>query len=264
MSFTERQKQIIDKLRPKPINHGQLETILIAVPNLKSENISPERWQLLKNSLIQEGSNLIPLIVRRTDAYEDEEYEIVYGEDWCLVAKELDIERLWVWVFDLNDEQAEATKAEMELLLSNSATVAPPPDEIKQISSLLQRLEQSLERKMSQQTEDLLQRLEKTFEQRISQQMDSLFQHLERSLEAKITQQISEAMNSAIVELKQTPIRQTSSRQKAATSNEGPYSNMTVKELKQLAKERQLNAPSRLLKQELVDLLTQADQPSVD
>ncbi|MBW4539610.1 MAG: hypothetical protein KME43_10775 [Myxacorys chilensis ATA2-1-KO14] len=297
MDFARRQQQIIDRLRPKPVHHGQLETILIAVPNLSPEDIAPERSQVLRDSLVQEGSNLVPLIVRRTEAYADEEYEVIYGADWCLVARELDIQRLWVWVFDLNDEQAAVTRLEMELLLGNSATStsASPPDEIQQISALIQRseqslerkisqhfnslfqhleqslppfdeiqqisilireLEQSLERKMSQQLDDLLKHLEQSFETKISQQMNVLFERLEQSLEQKISHQIAEAMNSAIVELKQS----TSSHRKPATLSGSPYSKMKVAELKQLARERQLEVPSRPLKQELIDLLIKADE----
>jgi hypothetical protein len=32
----------------------------------------------------------------------------------CLAAKELGIEKLWVWVFDLTDEQADTARVEME------------------------------------------------------------------------------------------------------------------------------------------------------
>ncbi|MBW4420249.1 MAG: hypothetical protein KME13_13610 [Myxacorys californica WJT36-NPBG1] len=262
MDFTRRQQQIIDRLRPKPVHHGQLETILIAVPNLSPEDISPERWQVLKDSLVQEGSNLIPLVVRRTEAYADEDYEVIYGADWCLVARELDIARLWVWVFDLDDEQAAVTRLEMELLLGNSAISTSSPDEIQQLSTLIQRSEQSLDRKIRQQFNSLLQHLEQSFEERITQQIDVLFERLEQSLEQKISHH-SETVNSAIAELKQTFTEQSSSRRKVATSSESRYSKMKVAELRQLAKERQLNPPSRLLKQELIDLLDNADQSLV-
>lgn len=261
MDFNRRQQQIIDRLRPKPVHHGQLETILIAVPTLKSEEISPERWQVLRDSLVQEGSNLIPLIVRRTEAYADEEYEVIYGADWCLVARELNIQRLWVWVFDLDDEQAAVTRLEMELLLGNSIPSTSPPDEIQQVSTLIQRSEQSLERKISQQLNSLLQHLEQAFEKRISQQMNVLFERLEQSFEQKISQH-SETMNRAIVELKQTPTKQaTSSRRKTAASSGSPYSKVTVPQLKKLAEDRQLEGFSKKLrKAELIDLLTKADQ----
>lgn len=290
MDFTKRQQQIIDRLRPKPVHHGQLETILIAVPTLKPEEIAPERRRVLEDSLTQEGSNLVPLIVRRTDAYADEEYEVIYGADWCLVARELDIQRLWVWVFDLDDEQAAVTRLEMELLLGTSTTSTSPPDEIQQISTLIQRSEQSLERKMSrqfnsllqyleqslppdeiqqigalieqseqslerkmiQQFDSLLQHLEQSFEKRISQQMSVLFERLEQSLEQKISQQVSETMNSAIANLKQA----TPSRRKTVVS---PYKDMSLDQLRKLAEDRQLKFSNRLRESGLIKLLTEDD-----
>ncbi|MEA5617164.1 hypothetical protein VB711_04835 [Cronbergia sp. UHCC 0137] len=121
MTSLETSNSIIDRLRIKPISHGQIYTFQIAIPSSEIVEISLERQEYLKSSLIQQGTNLIPLIVRRTEAYsEEEEYELVYGADWCLVAKELDIERLWVWVFDMTDEQAAIAKQEMQLLVSNA------------------------------------------------------------------------------------------------------------------------------------------------
>lgn len=241
MDFSKRQKQILDRLRPKPLHHGQLETELIAVPDLKLEDIAPERWQILRDSFIQEGSNLIPLIVRRTEAYNDEEYEVIYGADWCLVAKELDIERLWVWVFDLDDEQAAVTQTEMELLFGGLETPAPTPDVIKQMSTLFQRQESSLEKKISQQmSEAIEQQLPKLLKQQLGgletpaptpdviKQMSTLVQGLEQSLE-KISQH-SEMMNRAIAELKKiAPPRRGSS-----------YENMNLTQLREFAKDHEL------------------------
>ncbi|MBW4494109.1 MAG: hypothetical protein KME26_13670 [Oscillatoria princeps RMCB-10] len=122
MERSERRVRIGEKLGIQPISHGQLHTSQIAVPPSEMGEISPERREVLSKSLTERGSNLLPLIVRRTDQYsEEEEYEVVCGADWYLVAKELDIERLWVWVFDLTDEQAAAAKAEIELLAGFSS-----------------------------------------------------------------------------------------------------------------------------------------------
>lgn len=116
---------IVSYLKIKPISHGQIYTFQIAIPPSEVVEIPWEREEFLKNSLTQHGTNLIPLIVRRTEAYsEEEEYEVVFGFDVYLVAKALDIERLWVWVFDMTDEQAAATKEEMQQLLGN-ITVQP-------------------------------------------------------------------------------------------------------------------------------------------
>ena len=122
MDKTEWRKMIAKHLAVKPINHGQVFTEEIAIPPLQNQAISFERKEDLKRSLTQYKSNLIPLILRRTDKYgEDEEYEVIYGLDWCIVAKELDIEKLWAWVFDLNDDQANAIQIEMEELANISS-----------------------------------------------------------------------------------------------------------------------------------------------
>lgn len=121
MDSSERRARIRANLGIEPISHGQVYTFQIAIPALEQQNISLERRQVIEETLTQHKSNLITLIVRRTEAYsEEEEYEVVYGADWCLVAKELDIEKLWVWVFDMNDEQAAAAKDKMQQLLGYS------------------------------------------------------------------------------------------------------------------------------------------------
>jgi len=137
MDRSERRARIRANLGIEPINHGQVHTFQIAVSESDQQNIALERLQIIEDTLTQHKSNLIPLIVRRTQAYsEEEEYEVVYGADWCLVAKELDIEKLWVWVFDLTDEQAAATKAEMQQLFGESSST--PGDLEKLLEQKLQ------------------------------------------------------------------------------------------------------------------------------
>src|SRR6476469_11169378 len=118
MNDSERRDRIVEYLRIKPISHGQIYTFQIAVPQSEVVEIPSQRREALSKSLAEQGSNLVPLIVRRTEAYsEEEEYEVVYGADWCLLAKELEIEKLWVWVFNMTDEQAATAKAEMQQLV---------------------------------------------------------------------------------------------------------------------------------------------------
>lgn len=118
MNDSERRDRIVEYLRIKPISHGQIYTFQIAIPQAEVVEIPSQRREALSRSLAEQGSNLVPLIVRRTEAYsEEEEYEVVYGADWCLVAKQLEIEKLWVWVFNMTDEQAAAAKAEMQQLV---------------------------------------------------------------------------------------------------------------------------------------------------
>ncbi|MDF0556801.1 hypothetical protein [Kamptonema sp. UHCC 0994] len=136
MEKPDRRQQIRSYLGLEPISHGQIHTFQIAVPESQKHDISIERYQALADSLTNHKTNLIPLIVRQTEAYsEEEEYEVVYGSDWCIVAKEINIEKLWVWFFDMNDEQAAAAKAEMEQL----ENVMPPDTGSTDIESLLDK-----------------------------------------------------------------------------------------------------------------------------
>lgn len=122
MSLSDRRVQIGSYLGIKPITHGQIHTFQIAIPNAETIEILPERREILAQTLKEHQSNLASLVVRRIEADDDEkEYEIVYGADWCIVAEELEIERLWVWVFDLTDEQAITMKTEMEKLFGGNS-----------------------------------------------------------------------------------------------------------------------------------------------
>ena len=121
LCLVSNRSEIIGKsLSIKPIKHGLVHTIQIKLPESRKQTISLERRQAIANSLLIHQINVVSLIIRRTNAYdEDIEYELVYGADWLEVAQELEIEKVWAWVFDMNDEQAEATIAEMKLLSGN-------------------------------------------------------------------------------------------------------------------------------------------------
>lgn len=148
MSQSERRDRIVEYLRVKPVSHGQVYTFQIAIPESQIEEISAERLAAIKRSFTEQNTNLIPLIVRRTEDYsEEEDYEAVYGADWCLVAKELDIEKLWVWVFDMTDEQAAAAKVEMEQLVGSSVSIATTSGSTEQ-KSLLEQLETLIAKKL--------------------------------------------------------------------------------------------------------------------
>jgi ParB-like chromosome segregation protein Spo0J len=127
MSQDIRRELISKNLGIKPINHGQVYTFQIALPNSRKQPLSLEQRQAIEQSLLAHQSNLISLIVRRTDAYDDEdiEYELVYGADWLQIAQELDLEKVWAWVFDMTDEQAIAAIAEMESLLEAPKNTQP-------------------------------------------------------------------------------------------------------------------------------------------
>lgn len=118
MSQEIRRELISKNLGIKPINHGQVHTFQIAIPGSRKQTFSLEQRQAIEQSLLAHKSNLVSLIIRRTNAYADEdiEYELVYGADWLQIAQELDIEKVWAWVFDLTDEQTIAAITEMEAL----------------------------------------------------------------------------------------------------------------------------------------------------
>jgi hypothetical protein len=125
MNRADRQNRIIEYLKIKPSSSGEVATELLRPwPNL-NRTLSPERYDALKQSLTQQGSNLIPLLIRRAKPDDQgREYEVIYGEDWWQVATDLEIDRLWVWVFDLDDAQAAIARAEMQRLANPTD---PPP-----------------------------------------------------------------------------------------------------------------------------------------
>jgi hypothetical protein len=122
MSNKTRQEKIIDYLRVKPSNHGEVETVLLAIPErekIKSD-ISPDERKLIEETFKEQGTNLIPIIVRRIEPDEDDrEYEVIYGQKSCIIAEEMGIDRLWTWVFDLEDDQVPLIQQKMDALAGN-------------------------------------------------------------------------------------------------------------------------------------------------
>ena len=122
MQGKTRQETIIHYLRVKPSNHGEVETVLLAIPErekVKTE-ISQQERELIEETFNEQGANLIPIIVRRIEPDEEEhEYEVVYGQKCCIIAEELGIDRLWTWVFDLEDDQVPLIQEKMGALAGN-------------------------------------------------------------------------------------------------------------------------------------------------
>ncbi|MEN9202333.1 MAG: ParB N-terminal domain-containing protein [Thermostichus sp. DG_1_6_bins_120] len=108
MDFSQdiRQQIIEQYLRIKPLNHGQVHISQIAIPDTLKACLGQDKVEAATQSIRKFGSNLYPIIVRRTNGYgEDKEYEVIFGEEWCEAAKQLELERIWVWVFDLSDDE---------------------------------------------------------------------------------------------------------------------------------------------------------------
>jgi hypothetical protein len=127
--YHERRRLIRESLKIQPLSHGQVYTYTVGVRS--QPEISPDRYEELRWSLENHSSNLIPIVVRRTDSLGDEkEYEAIYGADWVRVAEDIGIEMLWAWVFDLSDEDVKATQAELAMLLESASgtTISPPPN----------------------------------------------------------------------------------------------------------------------------------------
>lgn len=225
MSNLERQERISKNLGIRPISHGQIYTLQIAIPDSEKRDISAERQKVLKNSFNQHKSNLIPLIVRRTEAYnEDEEYEVVYGADWWIVAKELNIEKLWVWVFEMNDEQAQAAKVQMEQLTNQ--TIKPFNEtSTKNIGNNLQKIEQLYKKEIEIHQKKINQSF-KQLETAFNEQIESIYREFNLKRE----------------EPKQD------------------YSSMTVTQLKALVKAKNIQVPGKARKNDLVLALKKNEQ----
>lgn len=221
MNSSERQNRIVEYLRIKPISHGQVYTFQIAIPSQIGE-IPLERREALKSSLTEQGSNLIPLIVRRTEVYsEEEEYEVVYGFDWCIVAKEIDTEKLWVWVFDMTDEQAAAAKAQMEQLVGSTG--------------------ENLLSDETQQIKNLVEQLDKLFKSEVKKHKKQIAQSF-KELEALLNKQLEVII-----------------REVDGTEPEKPdYLSMTVPQLRAMVQERGIKVSSRR-KADFIAALEKAD-----
>jgi len=223
MQGKTRQETIINYLRVKPSNHGEVETVLLAIPErekVKSE-ISQEERKLIEETFKEQGTNLIPIIVRRIEPDEEEhEYEVVYGQKWCIIAEELGIDRLWTWVFDLKDNEIPLIQEKMAALAGNQTSLEPAP---------------------SSKTSEVQ-------AQETTQSSDGLVQAIEINLEKSLVTELKAGKIQVNFEIKPTP----------DTSGENElkkiYEEVNVANLKKLAKERGLSTSSKMKKAELVQL----------
>jgi hypothetical protein len=167
MDQLERSNRIKSSLILEPIIHGKIHISQITIPEPEKQILSKERSELIEASLREHQSNLFSLIIRRTKSYsEDQNYEIVYGADWYFVAKQLGIEMLWAWVFDLTDEQAAATKAEMERLAGSKSE--PVTLDEKSVSLIGKKLE-AIQQENYQRHQEEFEKLQNSFQEKFSQ-----------------------------------------------------------------------------------------------
>ncbi|MEH2446268.1 MAG: Rho termination factor N-terminal domain-containing protein [Nostoc sp.] len=256
MNSAERRDRIVEYLRIKSISHGQVYTFQIAVPESEAVEVPFEKREYLRNSLTQQGTNLIPLIVRRTEAYsEEEEYEVVYGANWCLVAKELDIEKLWVWVFDMTDEQAASAKEEMQQLLgvsdSTPVILLPASKEIESTETILKQVNKLFSQieMLNIKIEQVATSVKKTEENQSKQTI---------TIDQKLAQ-IVESIKGAIEEIYSKQKEQVSQVINSVSTQRKDYEKMLSSQLKVIASERNIKGRSNMNKSKLIAALEKAD-----
>lgn len=276
MDQAERSALIRKYLAINTINHGQVYLCQTHLPNQEEvqQSLSSERRQKLEASLQQHQGNLIPLVVRRTQAYgEDIDYEVVYGGDWFLVAELLNIEKLWSWVFNLDDGQIPLIQTEMDELLGASSyheiahqekPTSPSSDFSNiQIDSLLSQLSVQLTRMLDKKFSELSgTKVSKPLEENLSQlkhQVTGLVQQMNLLME-----KVASIMASP------QPKRSTSSKKSLcaglsledlAKCSKDQLESCTLSELKEYAKQINLKFPSKIRKDDLIAELKAALQP---
>lgn len=108
-----RQETIINYLRVKPQSFGEVEAEIVKAKGA----IAPIKRQLIESTLKQQGTNLIPIVIRRIDEDDEgNEYEAIYGHEWVLIAHEMGINRLHAWIMDVTDDQIPEIQETMRML----------------------------------------------------------------------------------------------------------------------------------------------------
>ncbi len=154
----ERIREISKYLEIQETNHGTIHLDLIIVPTEEqTRSLSATQKETALNSMREYKGNLIPLVTKIVrDQYGDANYEILTGFEYYLAAKELKIDNLWAWFFDLSEEQEFKLKSVMSKLLSLTET-----REVSALEYKIERLEINLENHQKETQEKLNQILEK-------------------------------------------------------------------------------------------------------
>ncbi|MBF2088376.1 MAG: hypothetical protein IGR80_01525 [Synechococcales cyanobacterium K44_A2020_017] len=178
--YQERRNLIRKSLKIQPMSHGQVHIFTVGMRS--RPDITSDRYEELRLSLSNHGSNLIPIMVRRSDRLGDEkEYEVIHGADWVIVAEDLGVEMLWAWVFDLTDEQVDVACQEWDMLMNASdpvtdpPTVSPTPTAASGLSlaDMSRLLEQTLDQKLGSSSTGLsLDDVSRLLDQKLDQKLD--------------------------------------------------------------------------------------------
>jgi hypothetical protein len=230
-------KNIIDILTPKRINHGQLHTFQIAINQQDLVNIDLTKRELIAKTLGKFKTNIFPIIVRDTDQYEDDqEYEVVYGADWCMIAKELEIEKLWVWIVELTDQQVISFRSEIEQLSNINPVINPIEIRGENHQNLPVDLILREIKTLQNQVNNLGDRID-NFEAKSS--------YVANNLAVLVQEEIAKQLPKTEQNLPQPTIIQ--------SDNQGKnYHKMTVRDLRKIAKERKINSYSTMKKDALI------------
>ena len=193
---SSKRKNRQEELPAQPVNLELISTSQISVPEAQVTDISSQRHEALVKTLTEQGSNLIPLIVRLLDNNDSEQqYEVVRGADWCQVAKETDMKELWAWIYEMTDEQAEMARTEMEQLIQSPVQQTPEFDHLleqlevsfdQKVDSLSKKIDQSIKK-----NEEVLKKQIKSLQDQNTdldqiEQLKKLITNLENSLNNKV------------------------------------------------------------------------------
>ncbi len=150
--YQKRKEWIQKNLEPEKIRHGRLYVNKIKFEHLK-DKVDSRKVERIKESLSFHGHNVLSVAVKPITAKDngEKEYEIIYGEEWCFAARELNLSQLWVWVYEIDSVQSENVRTDIELLVSGEV---PVPDvnsrllsEFNQIKSMVLDIHSKLEGK---------------------------------------------------------------------------------------------------------------------
>lgn len=293
--YQERRQRIRENLKIQSITHGQVHTCLIGMA--EPPQISDDRREELGWSLQNHQSNLIPIVVRRTDRFGDDiEYEVIHGAEWVVVAEALGIEMLWAWVFDLNDDEVAATREELAILLDTPINDRPLPDRSSAPAQhpvpfnvsreeLVQLFDERLDRYLTRQgTMPPIEPVSESINhsdhhselvnqvQALTQKVEALSDRVSRPAEPargsiESMQKVLESLERSVSEICKSivpgstitiTIKPPVSDREAQEKPTNSYEHMTVPQLKAIARQNNIEGVSGLRKQALIERLMDA------